>query len=380
MTLSPEAAAQLWATPIDTPAAPQPVDWSPTAGAAGPAPYRHYRPLEDAADEYISDARTLNTGDRLMTGIPVFDDAMRGISPKQMCMVVGFAHSGKTLVTTEIIRNNADKPLALFTMDEDRVLVLVKLVSMVTGEPAEALERAIANGDQAAEQMVRGVARESFPRLAVFDDVWTFDGMTRALGEAEDAWGAKCHGVFMDYLDLVQIPGQDGDGDTRAKATAAKAWGKATDVPFVVLHQSSRTGGADGATVTMTSGAYGGEQQATFIVGVRRKRDWYRAQIAEVESKLRTTSRNHESLREQLDELRAEAVHHQNTITCNLVKNKRPPSRLVDEIDFELEHRTGRITPLRSKAVPALDPMAAFRQHTPDQIATATAPYTEEMF
>jgi hypothetical protein len=40
---------------------------------------------------------------------------------------------------------------------------------------------------------------------------------------------------------------------------------------MLVLHQSSRTAGADGKKMTISSGAYGGEQQATHILGVRRK-------------------------------------------------------------------------------------------------------------
>jgi hypothetical protein len=343
VTITADDAAALWAADTPTPndISASPVDVGGVGGYR--TTYRHYKPLEEAADAFASQARTLSTGQRLYTGIPIFDDAMRGIGPKELCIIVGFAHSGKTVFATQMILNNPEEPIALFTIDEDRVLVLVKLVSLLTGESAEDLERRIANGDEAAEKLVRGVAKEAFPRLAVFDEVASLDAMTRGLMEAEDAWGSKAKGVFVDYLDLLQIG--EGDGDTRAKASAIKAWGKTQDVPLVVLHQTSRSGGAPGQEITLTSGAYGGEQQAYFMVGVRRKRDSIRDALRELNGKLKGTPRNRDEIMERIRDLEDEARIHQNTITFNLVKCKRPPSRLVEDVDFVMDHRNGQLTP-----------------------------------
>jgi hypothetical protein len=52
-----------------------------------------------------------------------------------------------------------------------------------------------------------------------------------------------------------------------------------------------------------------------------------------------------------LDFLRHEQRVHEYTVTINLLKNKRPAGQLVDDIDFELDVATGRLTDL-SGALP----------------------------
>ena len=311
--------------------------------------YRYYRPLPWAADEFVAQARTLTSGQRIYTGIDVFDEAMRGLAPKELMVVQGFAHSGKTLFTTAMLQHNRNRRIVLFTADEDRVLVLVKLTSLVTGVSAEQLEYGTANGDAETEALVRDVATYEFPNLAVFDQVNDLRTMSKAMDEVRHAWGAEPELTVFDYLDLLQHG--DGDGNTSAKFNAIKAWGKRQDVPLVLLHQASRTGGKDGAEITLTSGAYGGEQQATFVVGVRRKKAWYRAQIAEIKEKLAAQANPSEALQDKLRELEYDLSQHQNTVTFNLVKNKRPPSRLVDEVDFTLDPNTGALRPYEGKAL-----------------------------
>src|SRR6478752_3511904 len=56
---------------------------------------------------------------------------------------------------------------------------------------------------------------------------------------------------------------------------------------------------------------------------------------------------------QQRDALMYDLEKHRYTITVNLVKNKRPPSTLVDDLDFELDAATGRIMPLGPGDLPA---------------------------
>lgn len=337
MTITLTEATAMWDNP------------TPTLAQVEPSPYRHYKPLADAANDFVTQARTLRTGERIYTGIEVFDDAMRGLAPKELMVVQGFAHSGKTLVTTAIIEHNRDRRVVLFTADEDRVLVLVKLTSLVTGVSAETLERRIADGDTETENLVRRVAATDFPNLAVFDQESDLRSMTNSIGEVTEAWGAKPDLVIFDYLDLLSVG--EGEGNTPTKMNAIKAWGKKQSVPLIVLHQASRTKGADGAEMTLTSGAYGGEQQATFIVGVRRKKSFYKGIITEFEAKIASSANPSEAMRATLEEAKYNYTQHLDTLTVNLVKNKRPPGRLVDDVDFTLEMNTGRLLPYEGKAM-----------------------------
>jgi hypothetical protein len=122
-------------------------------------------------------------------------------------------------------------------------------------------------------------------------------------------------------------------GDTVPdKATFLKGFGRRHDIPMLVLHQTSRTAGADGKKMTMSSGSYGGEQQATSIIGVRRKKYQIAHEMYEIIEKL---DRSHsERAQDRLEYLRHEARIHEHTVTVSLLKNKRPAGQLVDDIDF----------------------------------------------
>jgi hypothetical protein len=312
---------------------------------------QHYSPLAHAADDFIHWAQ--HPQERIYLGFPDIDTEMRGIAPSEMCLINGYSHSGKTMFLLQILVANADKPVVYFCPDEPKTLTLIKLTCLMHGIPADILEKQVANNDHKAIQLLRETANESFPNLAVFDQMMTLNEMEQSLGEIESMWG-KPHLLVFDYLELLNGGGED----VPSKANTLKAFGKRHNIPLLVLHQSSRTAGADGKKMTISSGAYGGEQQATHILGVRRKKFDIEAQIRDIEERL-DTSKNTERLLERLDTLRYELRIHQNTVTINLVKCKRPASRLLDDIDFEIEEGTGRLTRLPTGHFPSNVPTQA---------------------
>ena len=327
MRLSPEQLAAGW----------------DTVGRAQPSPssdYRMYTPLSEAADSFVRWAQSPH--ERVHLGIKRIDEEMRGIAPGEMAMMLGFAHGGKTLVLLHALRQNRDKHIALFIPDEPRQLVLTKLTCIHHDIDARELEARVASDDEDAIKLLRSTAEEHFPNLAVFDQPLTATDMERAYNEVSDVWGQMPDLVVVDYLDLVEA------GETVPdKATFLKSFGRRHDVPLLVLHQTSRTAGADGAKLTMSSGSYGGEQQATSIIGVRRKKYQIISEMNELIEKL---DRSHsERAQERLDFLRHDLRIHEYTVTVSLLKNKRPAGQLVDDIDFELDTATGRLTDLNGE-------------------------------
>jgi KaiC/GvpD/RAD55 family RecA-like ATPase len=301
------------------------------------ADYRLFEPLVNAADEYITFAQTPER--RIFTGIPPFDAAMRGVAPRELLMLTGFAANGKTLFTAKLIEANRDRRICLFTPDETRVLVLVKLAALHFGMSAEHMEQRIAANDEKTIEMVRATARDVFPNLAVFDRMVDIEMMERGIGEACDALGDPIDMVIFDYSKLLL-----GYESPPEAVSALKGLGKKADTVMTVLHQSSRTGGADGKKPSMTSGEYGGEQQATFLIGIRRKKNELTAIIRDLEERIRTSTRDTSDLENRLADARWELGQHQNTASAALLKNKRPPSRTVDEQDFKIDEDTGRLT------------------------------------
>jgi replicative DNA helicase len=158
-----------------------------------------------------------------------------------------------------------------------------------------------------------------FGKLMINDQALTFHQMDMALREAEQQWGAKCEGVIVDYLDL--LPGDADYNGTKGKSVHLKRWTKEQSVPVVCIHQPKRGGAARGTRIGMDDMNQGGETEATFVLGVYRKRDDYELPTYERDS-------------------------HLNTITVRVDKNKRPPCH-VGEYDYYLDPHSGRMRDVR---------------------------------
>jgi len=306
--------------------------------------FSYYQPLVKAADDYVHWAQTPT--ERIYLGFNDIDAQMRGIAPAEMCIMQGYSHSGKTLVLLQILLANRDKRVVYFCPDEPRTLTLIKLACVTHGVNANELESQVAENDPQAITLLRQTALEHFPNLAVFDQTVSLLDMERSLAEYNEVFGHP-QLIVVDYLDLITGAGED----IPSKANAIKAFGKRHNVPLLVLHQSSRTAGADGRKMTISSGAYGGEQQATHIIGVRRKRFEIEGHIRELQEKLERAT-NTERIIEKIESLQYDLRIHENTLTLNLVKCKRPASSLLDDMDFTIEYGTGRLNRLESGILP----------------------------
>jgi hypothetical protein len=247
----------------------------------------------------------------------------------------------------QMLRANRNKRVIYYCPDEPWTLTLIKLACITHGVKGRELERAVSQGDQSAIQMLRNTATVDYPNLAVFDQTLALSEMEKSFHETCDVWGDPPQLVVFDYLELLNGGGED----VPSKANTMKAWGKRHDVPLLVLHQTSRTAGADGKKMTISSGSFGGEQQATHIIGVRRKLFDIQSQIRDLEEKMDKTAASERNM-DRLDLLRYEEKCHKYTLTVNLVKNKRMDSDRVDDLDFEIEMGTGRLFPLKDGDLP----------------------------
>jgi KaiC/GvpD/RAD55 family RecA-like ATPase len=303
-----------------------------------------YRPLADVVPDYVHWAQ--HPDERIYFGFQDLDEQVRGVAPGEMCLINGFSHSGKTLFLLQILVANRDKVVVYFCPDEPRTLTLIKLACLVHKVPGKELEQMIADNDKRGLEILETTAREWFPNLAVFDQFMNLSEMEKSLIEVNDHLGDPALMVF-DYLELL-----NGDDTVPAKANTIKAFGKRHNIPLIVLHQSSRTSGADGKKQTISSGAFGGEQQASHIIGVRRKKFEIESQMRDIIEKLDKSSAS-ERMLERLDMLRYDQQLHENTITINLVKCKRQDAHLLDDMDYEIEAGTGRLLRIAGMVPPS---------------------------
>lgn len=301
----------------------------------------YYKPLTDAAQEYKTFAETPQL--RVHTGLQEFDEHIRGVAPGELCLIQGFSHSGKTVLATEIMLNNSDTPMVLFTPDESRMAVLAKITTAITGIPAEDMERMLERQDAAAMERLLQVADE-YHELAVYEEHVTLGMMSSMFKEAETAFGKKPRAVLFDFAKQLNEEGDEG-----SKIAMLKQWGKAHGVAMFVLHQASRGSGAGGRELGLSGGAYGGETDANFIINVRRKSDYYNDQLRLIAERLDQTTNPQATERYlslQLDIRDNLLPRHRDTISIGMPKNKRLPCTKVPEHDYKLDPETGRIVNL----------------------------------
>lgn len=313
--------------------------WESLAEEASKPTYRYYAPLSDAARSTVVEAQDKQ---RVYTGIEEFDKETRGVGRGHLLSIVGYSHSGKTLVLLHMLMANRDKRICYMCPDETASLILVKLTAIITGIGARELETRIADGDSEAIHLLTETATTHFPNLAVFDKGLTPSVMEESYQElVEDVWGTDRDAfVIVDYVDLM-----DECGEVPQKFNWLKAWGKAKNIPLVLLHQTSRSAGAAGKVMSISSGGFGGEQQATYQIGVRRKKNSILAELGEARSKAQPNM-------EKIAELQHDLLVAEYTITVSLNKNKRPGGRCIEELDYELQVDTGALHPLAAGEKP----------------------------
>lgn len=282
--------------------------------------YKWIRSLSEAGEDLLDVVR--NVDGRIQMGIPEVDMMTRGFGRGELILCTGRAHSGKTQVTLHMVSHNVrTKNILYFTPDEVAPLVLSKLMAMHYGVNAEQIEQLVRAGDVETERLIRHAASNEFKNLIIVDDSLTLKQMAQALEEAEDYWGARCDLIVVDYLEL--IPGDSGVDGVVAKSQALKRFTKSADTSVFCLHQSSRSSAPRGQAAGLNSGKYGGEQEAIMLIEVYRKRE-----------------------NESLDEF--DRQRHRNTLTVNVAKNKRPPSKR-GEVDLFIDPSTGAIRSLRDE-------------------------------
>lgn len=286
-------------------------------GRIKPPKYAYVKPLTDAASSYIALAQ--NQEGRFLLGIPEIDAMTRGFGKGELAYVTGRAHAGKTQVVLNALFHNPLARMLFFTPDEVAELILVKLVALMHGVDAEEIERLVKAKDQDMVDLVNQTAAEHFPNLIVVDSSLTLSQMFDALQEARQFWGADADAVIVDFLELIPGEGEGTEG-VQAKSQGMKRWCKNANVPVICLHQASRSSAPRGQAAGMGAMRYGGENDAIFVVEVFRKRE-----------------------DEALDDF--ERRRHENTLTVNLAKCKRPPCH-IGEVDVFLDPSVGRIRPL----------------------------------
>lgn len=302
---------------------PSPLEAPPAPTAA---PYKFADPITSAAQPLLD---VLQHDDETFEfGILDVDVYLRGLRAKEACVITAFPHSGKTSLLLTAICNNPEKRILFLSLDDPREMILQKLVCMTHQLRGTEFEAAVRENDPDMVDLLRSTPIDRFPNLLVSDASMGVEDLPVAAAEATDFWGAAPQAVMLDYVGLLGGKGgsvEDGFSSVSTRMKELKAFAKSLPCPLLIVHQGTRGGAKPGTRITMTSMAFGGEQEATMVIGLRRKRD---------------------------DEERDAAERHRlrNTVTVDIPKLKRIGGRLTgpEGIDLYLDPNNGIIRTLHN--------------------------------
>ena len=269
-----------------------------------------------------------NPAERWYLGFPEIDLATRGVGKGEVLLVVGRSHTGKSQIllnsiVTNLV-NDSNAHVVIFSMDEPRELVAMKLFCLLQGRSSTDVEEAIKAGDRNILDALGLASERELSRVAIIDESMSLEAMSAAMDEAREWWGTNPSFCMIDYLELMVGGDADATGVT-SKAQALKRWAKTERVPVGLVHQAGRTAGERGKAAGIHAGRYGGEQEAIFVMEVYRKKD-------------------------QTDLSDWETKYHANSINMNICKNKRT-ARLIDQT-YYLDPECGHVHPYWEELIP----------------------------
>ena len=301
-------------------------DTGETPGPPQPEPPKRFALTSAVVDSLVGFIS--KPTERWYMGFPEFDIATRGVGRGEVMMVLGRSHTGKSQILLNSIVwnlvNHHDAHVVIFSLDEPRELVLMKLFCLLKGRSSEQVEEAIKEGDKDMLSDLERAATQELSRVAIVDEAIHLDEMSRVMDEARAWWGTEPSFAMIDYLEL--LPGGDADSvGVTSKAQAIKRWAKTQRVPVGLVHQSGRGTSPPGYAAGLYGGRYGGEHEAIFVLEVYRKKD-------------------------RTDLSMWEKEYHANSVNMNLCKNKRT-ARLLDQT-YYLDPVAGHVHPYHEELIP----------------------------
>ena len=176
-------------------------------------------------------------------------------------MVVGRSHTGKSqMLLNSIVSNLINHPeahIVIFSMDEPRELVAMKLYCLLRGRSSTDVEESIKNLEPETLDDLAEASEQELSRIAIIDESFPLEQMAEVMDEIREWWGVNPSFCMIDYLEL--LPGGDSDATgVTTKAQAVKRWAKTQRVPVGLVHQAGRGSGDKGKAAGLYAGRYGG--------------------------------------------------------------------------------------------------------------------------
>lgn len=233
----------------------------------------------EALDHFVT--ASANPGDGMGTGYSL-DKECGLMSSGELALVWARSGAGKSSLLLNIIANTPDIPTVFFNMEMRARSMAEWLTTMRydLGIPYRDLKELILNQDDDPRYLD---VMERMEQAKVMDppQVWfveprspTIDTLARTIDAVEKASGIRPQRVMIDHLSLMN-GARDYEGVVSMGAQVHQ-WAQDDELVVVAAQQTGRGGGASGERndghlpVTLSSGVYGGEHDADWLLGAWR--------------------------------------------------------------------------------------------------------------
>lgn len=208
---------------------------------------------------------------RIPTGYPFFDRRTQGgIATGELLIFTCRPSVGKTTFGLNVIVNNYKVPSIFFSLEMHGRYIAHRLAAIFSSVPTEELERALrTEGTHWAYDRLA----EGLPLLAVDDRPgMSLRDMAGSVEQYEETTGVRPKLIVIDFLELIGgTPALEKVEAVDRVAQKVKQFAREQDVAVILLHQVGRGGGGDGhLPLTLSSGRYGGEIAADYVMAAYR--------------------------------------------------------------------------------------------------------------
>ena len=226
-----------------------------------------YRPLHAIA-------ATEPATDGVLTGLASIDRLTGGLRPGRLNLVGGYSGNGKTalMLSAGIRMMTEETPFLFLTCDDSDDAILHKALAMHYGLTLDDVERRGAAWRTEAVRDLEGCLAVCAPQRT---SAYAIDDVMFIYQELCDIWNRPPKFACFDYLSLLSVGWDDGNGmqGVKAKAAKLKALCRSTsDTVWLMGHQCKKEAGSDCPALTLNHLEFGGHQEADGVVlGCRRR-------------------------------------------------------------------------------------------------------------
>jgi len=221
---------------------------------------------------------------KVTLGLPVLDEAMRGLAPGETLWIMARAGVGKTAFLLNILAYNSEIGVdSLFcTLEQPAAQIYERAVQIAVGQSGLDVESVFSRamvakrvGTRLPEEYVDWTERtwQRFQHVRMADrDAMTMEDVEAVVRAYERRYGCVPRILAIDYLGRMD-GGQGSNYEVTSRlAKQAKSLAKALGVAVILIHQVSREGGDGSQEVSLHMARDSGqvEEAADFVLGLWR--------------------------------------------------------------------------------------------------------------